>query len=238
LETWLQGKGIKIDPAFITDIQCGSVAVSRGGGNNFFRMQQQIKFHYLPIISNFADHPLSKGLEQVELQFASPISFSGDASTTKFTPFARTSKKSGTANTPLTFDIEKRWTERDFPLSELVVGGIIEGNFVNDSPAKIVVISDGDFANNGPQQQQRRVSEDNVNLMVNSIDWLSDDTGLIELRTKGVSSRPIAQLEDSQRSMYKYVNFLLPILLVIGYGLFRSQRRRSRRMKHMQESYE
>ncbi len=236
LEGWLQDKGLMIEPAFITDEQCGSVSVQRGGG--FFSMRQQIPFPYLPKISNFADHPISKGLEQVDLQFASPISFSGNKPNAVFTPFARTSKKSGTASLPLMFDVQKSWTNADFPLSDLVVGAILEDNFIGDIPAKIVLISDGDFATNGPQQQQqRRLNEDNINLMTNSIDWLSDDTGLIDLRTKGVNSRPIAQLEDGERNAYKYTNFLLPLLLVVIYGLFRSQRRRKRRMKQMQESY-
>ena len=63
------------------------------------------------------------------------------------------------------------------------------------------------------------------------------DTGLIELRTKAVSTRPIKELEDSERSMWKYLNLLLPIILVIGYGIFRSQRQRNRRIRRMQESY-
>jgi hypothetical protein len=46
------------------------------------------------------------------------------------------------------------------------------------------LISDGDFAVNGEGNQPQQLQQDNVNLMVNSIDYLSDDTGLIELRTK------------------------------------------------------
>jgi len=73
--------------------------------------------------------------------------------------------------------------------------------------------------------------------MVNSIDWLSDDTGLIDLRTKGVASRPIEEIEEGQRSFYKWMNFLLPIALIIFYGIYRMQRKRSIRSKRMQERY-
>ncbi len=237
LEGWLRDKGLVIENSFVTDSQCGSITVSRGGGG-FFNMRQQVQFPYLPTITNFADHPLSKGLERVTLQFASPMSFTGDTSGDKqFTPIAYSSKKSGTANVPLQFDVMKQWTDRDFPLQSLVVGGVLEGKFIGDALAKIVVIGDGDFATNGSGQQQQRLQPDNVNLMVNSIDWLSDDTGLIDLRTKGVTSRPIEQLEDGQKTMYKYLNFLLPVGLVILYGFIRAQRRRARRMKRMQESY-
>jgi ABC-type uncharacterized transport system involved in gliding motility auxiliary subunit len=68
--------------------------------------------------------------------------------------------------------------------------------------------------------------------MVNAIDWLSDDTGLIELRTKGVTSRPLdAQMEDGTKTMVKYLNFLVPILLIILYGVYRYQTNRKIRNK-------
>jgi hypothetical protein len=73
--------------------------------------------------------------------------------------------------------------------------------------------------------------------MVNSIDWLSDDTGLIELRTKGVSSRPIDELEDGRRSFLKYLNFLLPIALILVYGFIRGQKSKNMRLRRMQERW-
>ncbi|MBL7865267.1 MAG: hypothetical protein JNK10_10340, partial [Cyclobacteriaceae bacterium] len=97
---------------------------------------------------------------------------------------------------------------------------------------------DGDFMVSGSRQQGRSLQPDNVSLLVNAIDWLSDDTGLIDLRTKGVTSRPIAQLEDSTKTIIKYANFLLPILLVVGYGLVRMQQNRMTRLKRMAENYE
>lgn len=103
----------------------------------------------------------------------------------------------------------------------------------------MVVIGDGDFPVGG---QGRTTAQDNVSLMANSIDWLSDDTGLIELRTKGVATRPIKEeyLGDEaigKRNFLKYLNFGLPILLVLLYGFARSQQQRRIRMKRMAERY-
>jgi len=72
---------------------------------------------------------------------------------------------------------------------------------------------------------------------LNGIDWLSDDTGLIELRTKGVSSRPIKQMEDGTRTLVKWLNFLLPVLLVLVYGLIRYQYRKSQRIRRMEADF-
>ena len=75
-------------------------------------------------------------------------------------------------------------------------------------------------------------------MVVNSIDWLTDDTGLIELRTRSVENRLIEkQLDDSTRNLVKYGVFLLPLLIVIAVGIFRAQKRKSQRVRWMQEDY-
>ena len=86
-------------------------------------------------------------------------------------------------------------------------------------------------------EEVSRDNPDNASLMVNSIDWLSDDTGLIELRTKGATSRPLDDIEEGKRALLKYLNFLLPIFLVIIYGIFRMQRRQNLRIKRMEAGY-
>lgn len=237
LETWLRTKGVEIQNAFVLDAQCGSVTVQQQQG--FFTINTPVQFPYLPLLSTFPDHPITKGLEQVLLPFASPINFLGDSSLT-FTPFLQSSTKSAIQNVPLYFDVQKKWQNTDFPLSNIAIGGIVEGAFAGGVPSKIVVIGDGDFAVSG--QQGRGQSKDNISLMVNSIDWLSDDTGLIELRTKGVASRPIDEAyigeeAEGKRNFLKYLNFGLPIILILIYGFLRSQRQRNQRIKRMQEKY-
>jgi len=74
--------------------------------------------------------------------------------------------------------------------------------------------------------------------MVNSVDWLSDDTGLIDLRTKEVTSRPIKEIPDSTKTFLKWLNFLLPIILIIIYELIRMQINRNKRIKRLEVSYE
>ncbi len=236
LTPWLQQKGITIENKFLIDAKCASVTVQQQQGQ--FRMQSQIQFPYLPLLNNFANHPVTKGLESVMLPFASPMSFNGDTTKT-FVPLAFSSEQSGTATVPIYFDIQKRWTETDFPLSKQVVAAAVEGKLSGDTFSKMVVIGDGDFAvnvKNGGQSQN--VQPDNVSLFVNGIDWLSDDTGLIDLRTKGVTSRPLDQLEEGTQATLKWLNFGLPILLAMIYGLIRSQMRRLKRIKRMEESYE
>lgn len=229
MEDWLRQKGITVSDDFIIDANCGAVTLQQSQGS--FTMSTQISFPYLPIINKFADNPITKGLESVNLQFASPITFSGD-STLKFTPIAFSSEKSGSLRTPLYFDVQRQWVQSDFTMSGIVVAAILEQKSTN---SKIVLVSDGDFVVGG---QQGRLPKDNISLMVNSVDWLSDDTGLIDLRTKGVSSRPIKELEDGTKSFLKWFNFLAPIILVLLYGIIRMQINRNKRIQRMEVSYE
>jgi len=155
----------------------------------------------------------------------------------KFIPLAFTSDKSGSLKTPLYFDIQKQWQLSDFPMSRIVVAAVIEGRLSGNTDSRIVLLTDGDFAISGPRGGNS-IPPDNVNLMVNSIDWLSDDTGLIDLRTKEVTSRPIKQLSDGTKAFLKWFNFLAPIILIILYGLIRLQINRNRRIKRMEVNYE
>lgn len=234
LEDWLAKKGITIEDQFIVDATCGSVNVRQQQGAFMFNTQMQ--FPYFPLINKFEDHPVTKGLEQVILRFPSPLKFSGDSSM-HFTPIVKSSAKSGTQPSPTYFNIQKQWMNNDFPLQGITIGGTLSGNFGGGANSKLVVIANGDFAVNGEGQMAMQLPADNVNLFVNSVDWLSDESGLIDLRTKGVTSRPLDATEDGTKTFYKYLNFLLPVLLIVVYGFVRMQMKRTQRVRRMEESY-
>ena len=233
---WLKAKGIEVEKNFVTDASCGSVTVPQQVGG--FRINTNVKFPYFPAITSFMKHPITEGLETVLLQFASPIKLLPKDSSVVMYPLLTTSGKSGVQAPPVYFDVSKNWTQSDFGLSNLPVGVVVEGKISGNTDSKMIVFSNGNFVVNGEGQQARNMPDDNINLMVNAVDWLSDDTGLIDLRTKGVSSRPIdATLQDSTKSFLKYLNFLLPLILIILYGIFRFQNRKRIRNKLMNTSY-
>ncbi|MBK8472892.1 MAG: hypothetical protein IPL33_12435 [Sphingobacteriales bacterium] len=149
------------------------------------------------------------------------------------------SQTAGTETPPVAFDAQKPLQSYNFVTSNLVLGGALEGSLADGgSPAKMVVYGDGDFAVNGEGQRAQRLAPDNINLFTNGIDWLSDDTGLSELRTKVVTSRPIKrELSDGSKQLVKFGNFLLPLLLVLGYGFVRLQSRRQKKLRWASERY-
>jgi gliding-associated putative ABC transporter substrate-binding component GldG len=230
--SWLKKKGINIADNAVIDANCSYANAQQQG------YSIQFKFPFFPIINSFQKHPVTEGLDAVVMQFASQISPAGDSSKT-FVPLATTSDKSGTQPLPVYFDVNKNWADNDFALKNVVVAAAVVPK--TGKGGKIVAVSNGTFAINGdsqnPNEQPRQLNPGNVNLMVNAIDWLSDDTGLIDLRTKGAKIRLLDQIDDGKKTFLKYLNFLLPILLIIGYGVFRFNRNRSIRMKRMEARY-
>ncbi|MEO6189674.1 MAG: Gldg family protein [Saprospiraceae bacterium] len=231
VDHWLRSKGVIIDTALVLDVACGSVQVQQQNG--MFSFNTPVQLPFLPLIQRFPNHPVTKGLERVILQFASPLIYDGNPNS-KFTPLVYTSEKSSVQKYPIVIDIQKQWTESEFREKNICVGGLLEPSS-STAGGKIIIFGDGDFPIGKGRNQQ--VNEDNVSLLVNAVDFLSDDTGLIELRTKAVTTRPIKELDEATRNTYKYFNFLFPIALVLGYSLFRSSANRRKRSQRMEERY-
>jgi gliding-associated putative ABC transporter substrate-binding component GldG len=232
LESWLQDKGVIVEDRFVIDANCGTVGVTQQTG--FFQYTTNIRFPYLPLINKFAEHPITTGLSNVLLQFASPLTFTGDT-TVRFEPIAFTSDKSDVRSVPLFFDVQRQWHDRDFSRSGLAVAAVLDGPIAGELHTRMVVFGDANFPVAGDPRQN--VQRDNVSLLVNAIDWLSDDTGLVELRTKGPRARPLDDIEDSRKTFLKFLNFSLPIILIIVYGIIRMIRNRNIRMKRMEDVY-
>jgi ABC-type uncharacterized transport system. len=232
LVKWLKTKGITIADNAVVDASCGYATVQQQG------YAMQFKFPFLPIITNFAKHPITEGLDAVSMELTSQLSYTGDSSK-RFIPLAMTSEKSGTQPMPAMFDVNRQWTDADLPLKNLVIAGALVPK--SGKGGRLVVIANGKFGINSeseqPNQQPRRLEPGNVNFMVNAIDWLSDDTGLIDLRTKGAKIRLLDQIDDGKKTFLKYLNFFLPILIIIGYGVYRFNRNRRIRLKRMEGLY-
>lgn len=236
LETWLRSKGVVVEEYFVVDANCGSVTVQQVQG--MMRYNQQISFPYLPVALKFAEHPVTRGLESVYFPFVSPVLFAGDTTMFRSTPVVFTSDKAAMLRAPQFFDIRKQWGQQDFPQGNIALAAAIEKKEKGEWTPSLFVSGDGDFAINGPREQAQQLMPDNVNLMVNAIDWLSDETGLIDLRTRGIAVRPLDELDDSTKAGLKWLNFLLPILLIVLVGAYRFWRMKAIRIRRMEERYE
>ncbi|MDR8392821.1 Gldg family protein [Aliifodinibius sp. S!AR15-10] len=245
IERLLSAYNTPVNTNLVLDANAANIQVQQQQGA--FQIVNQVQYPYIPLASNFGNHPISQGLETVMFQFVSSVDTSRVDSSQALTPLVLTSDQAGVSQGRFNLNPMQEWNQQSFMQSHVPLGVAVEGTFASafagidsvnaelssSQKTSIVVFGDGDFVINGrgQQQQQQRLPEDNVNLMVNSVDWLADDTGLIELRTQGVTNRPLVSVADSTKTVLKYLNTFLPIALVIGYGIYRYQRRKIRRRK-------
>lgn len=220
LVSWLQQQGVTIGTDFVTDAQCGTITYTQQTPIGMMRSQKQ--FPFFPAINSFEDHPVVKGIDQVTLSFATSVTANSMDSSVRVTDLMYTSDNSGVEPAPTFIDINRRWTKADFGMDRQSLAVAVEG--LGNGFGKMVVVGNGDFFSNGAGQQMQQVQPDHVNFAANAIDWLADDTGLIDLRTKGVTARPLVELEDGKRNFYKYGNVFAPILLLLVYGFVRRVR--------------
>lgn len=100
-----------------------------------------------------------------------------------------------------------------------------------DSPSKVVVFSDGDIARNdvSPKRDKilplgydryTRITFSNRDLLMNAVDYLIDDSGLMQARTKKVELRPLdKEIVKRDRTKWQLINILIPISIVILFAI-------------------
>lgn len=114
--------------------------------------------------------------------------------------------------------------------------GIDRTKFKSESiPTKMIVISDGDIIKNrvrgvGNNRQIEALGYDryskktygNRSFLLNCIDYLCDDDGWMELRSREVKLRLLNKTKiRSERLFWQVVNVLLPLILLLIFGLVR-----------------
>ncbi len=100
-------------------------------------------------------------------------------------------------------------------------------------PTKMIVIADGDLAKNQfhysqgyplplGYDQYTRQTFGNKDLLLNAVNYLCDDSGLISVRSRELKLRMLdASKTAKQRLFWQLLNILLPILLITGFGMIK-----------------
>lgn len=229
VEDWLEKKGLKIKYDFVVDNNCGTIAINQQYG--LLRFQSNVSFPYLPIITNFSRHTITYGLKSMLLPFASSIEQVKTPSAYIFTPLAKTSAISGLQQAPLFFDFQKQWTQSDFNNPHNIVAALLTND---DNNSSIVTITDADFISDAIVTSGHT---DNVNFAINSIEWLADNSGLIQLRNKFTTFSSLEPINEHSREALKYLNFLLPIVFVTLAAIIHNRRKQRKRINRSRRGY-
>lgn len=123
--------GVRINHSVVQDIQCAMIPVNVSIAGQEPRFAP-VPWNYYPLLSTPNNNPITRNLNLVKAQFASPIDTVGEDENLKKTVLLRTSRYSRTLNTPLFVNlrqIEQSPLERDFKEQFLPIAVLVEGVF-------------------------------------------------------------------------------------------------------------
>ena len=223
--------GINIEENLVLDQVCGKVNVQQNMG--IFRMAVPMDYPFIPIIQKFHDIPIVKDLEQLSLIFPSEITIQDSISNDNLvvSPLFVTSNNSTTmtgfynlAPDPKQNPIFSQLTE-----SGKTVGSLSQHKWDDTSSSSVIVVSDSKFLTD----DGGGASPENMIFIQNAIDYLFGDDGLIALRSREITSRPLQIVSDNARTTWKWANIVIPFILIImlGFYKFTVERKRSRFLK-------
>lgn len=105
-------------------------------------------------------------------------------------------------------------------------------------PTKMIVVGDGDIARNQfhmskgyplplGYDQFTRETFGNKDFLLNAVNFLCDDSGLISVRSRELKLRVLDSAKLSKQRVYwQLINTLLPLLLIVGFGIAKHRLRK------------
>jgi len=191
------------------------------------------------VVSNVAGEPLTPLIQRANAQFLSTVKLSitdqlevvffpdvtaiepvlGPEDMPSHIKFARLAMS--TPASWLESDTEKvEYQEESEPLGPFTLAGIFESNGTINEPdfttpaTNLIIFGDSDFARN-----RFFFSNDNADLFLNSVNWLTEDFDLISIRPKVFPVRELV-VNTRQRDFIKWSSWFLPPLFMILLGAY------------------
>jgi len=156
-------------------------------------------------------------------------------------------------------ELRKNLRDTDYSTRFITVGIMLEGKFTSlyknrfppagfesskiieeSSSTKVMVIADGDIARNdvNPRSNQpqplgfdpmTKTTYANKDLLLNTVAYLTQENGLIQVRNKEVKIRPLDKVKLKEgRLKWQVLNVAAPLVLLICYGILRFYLRKRR----------
>ncbi len=237
--------GIRVNPDLVNDMYFTQIVLATGEGNA--SQYDPVPWYYHPMVFSRNNHPINNNLEAIRLQFASSIDTLSNAN--KKTVLLQSSPLSRLEGTPkqISLDIidsspkKENYTSGDKALAVLVEGDFtsafdnrvkpmqLRNPLEKGKSNKMLVVSDGDIIKN--QVRNGRPLElgydkwtnnyyGNKEFLINAVNYLLDDSGLINIRNKKVAIPFLdAQKIAAQKTKWQLVNIGLPLVLTLVLGL-------------------
>lgn len=238
--------GVRINPVLVNDLYFTQIVLATGEGND--SQYNPLPWLYYPMVFSQNNHPINTNIEAVRFQFTSPMDvLENDYQKTILLQSSPLSKTDGIPRV-VSLDMinqqpdRETYTNGNLPLAVLIEGSFTSmyknrvkpiklQNTLEEGPEnKMIVISDGDVIKN--QLRNGRPLElgydkwtssfyGNKEFLVNSTNYLLDNTGLINIRNKKVAI-PLLDVKKiaAQKTKWQLVNIGLPVVLTLLFGVF------------------
>ncbi|WP_313807013.1 gliding motility-associated ABC transporter substrate-binding protein GldG [Flavobacterium sp.] len=239
--------GVRINPLLAKDEQATPIKLATGEPGSQTQYEQYF-WKYAPFVYPQSQHPIVKNIEGVKFEFANPIELlKNDIKKTVLLETSQYSKAVGTPVQVSLDMVTEETGPKDYPDGgRLPLSVLLEGKFHSmyenrvlpfkdnnyktvGKETKMIIISDGDVVKNQLDQafQPLELGYDkwtnnlfgNKEFMLNCVNYLLDDNGLINIRSKDVDL-PILDKEKVYEN-YTFTQILtvgLPIVVLAIFG--------------------
>ena len=236
--------GIRFNADLVNDLYFTQIVLATGEGNS--SQYNPVPWYYNPMVFSKNDHPINNNLEAIRFQFTGSLdTLANDYKKHILLSSSPLSKTEGVPK-PIQLDIINTPPDKDlYNDGNKILGVLVEGAFkstyenrvkpiklnkiVDQGPEnKMIVLSDGDLIRN--QIRNGRPLElgydkwtnnffGNKEFLINCLNYLLDDTGLINIRNKKVTI-PFLDEEkiNNQKTKWQLINIGLPLCLTFIFG--------------------
>ncbi|MFG4003225.1 gliding motility-associated ABC transporter substrate-binding protein GldG [Flavobacterium aquidurense] len=240
--------GFRINPDLVKDERGSKLKLATGEQGSATQYQEFI-WKFAPVVVPTSSNPIVKNLGEIKFDFASPIdTLKNGIKKTVLLQSSQYSKAIGTPTEITLNSVTEETSPQDYlnkgniPLSVLLEGSFHsafenrvlpfkENSFLTKGkPNKMIVIADGDLARNQLDKNMMPVElgydqrtgnlYDNKDFMMNCVNYLLDDTGLINIRSKDVNLPLLDKNKVYENySLTQFITIGLPILILLVFGL-------------------
>ena len=237
--------GVRINTTLIKDLYSAQIPLATGKVGNQTQFQN-LDWFFHPLVGGNPNHAITKNVSPVRLQFANQIdTLKNNIKKTPLLISSLLTQKLGTPNFIELQSIAEEVVEADYKSGNQLFAVLLEGNFnsayknrlkpfktalfkENATNNKMVIISDGDIGKNQILKEQPfDLNRDkwtnqqfgNKDFLLNTVDYLLDDVGLIQLRNKTLQIRTLdKQKAFKERTFWQFLNVILPLVLLFIFG--------------------
>ena len=237
--------GIRINPYMVSTLYSAPITLAMGEGSQ--SQFQHLKWPYSPLARSSSNHPIVNNLNLVKFDFANQIdTLKNNLDKTILLETAPLTKLEGTPKEVSLELVTQDQNPQTFDKGNQTLAVLLEGEFnsvysnrvkpfkleknLNKSiPSKMIVIADGDVIKNDvtrnvPQElgfdRWTGQTYGNKEFLLNAVNYLLDDNGLINIRSKEIAVAFLNQEKiTSEKTKWQLINILLPLILLAAFGL-------------------